>query len=196
MKTTILFAELLITGIGGVAWIAILIVSLSEIPVSLDVLNNSSHLLLPFLGIAYIIGTLIDRIGYQVFNRWDQRSKGKVFTAANSFPALRVKGKKQVDVKRIRTEINMHCEHLAKEIEYNRSRLRLCRSWILNFFFLFVALLVRFCLAPKTRQELIVYLALFLILSFVSLLVWKTLTRDFYKNLKSSYEVLKRMKVL
>jgi hypothetical protein len=81
MNTTQLFAELLITGTGVVIWLGFLIASGLRLSIQ-DITSNMSVLTLaPVIGIAYVLGIIVDRIGYDLFSGLEARNRDQVITA-------------------------------------------------------------------------------------------------------------------
>ncbi|TMU57632.1 hypothetical protein FGG15_08810 [Flagellimonas algicola] len=186
MSTTQIFIELLITGFGGLIWIVLIVLAAGGLEIDLILAGeHSSIILFPLAGIAYILGILIDRIGYQLFNKPEKKQMQKVFKNEEKL------GK----VKHMAKFIMLKSERLSGEIDYNRSRLRLCRSWVINFFCISVALLLYIFLNSVTNSKFFIILSIScLILSIISAIVWRKLTRDYYINIASSYNHLKKIK--
>ncbi len=86
-------------------------------------------------------------------------------------------------------------KHLKDQMMYNRTRLRLSRSWILNFFFIAIALLSYYLTQDNGNCKVFIVLsALTFVLCFYAFFIWRTLARDYFKNIKSSYDLLKEGK--
>ncbi len=87
MTTTQLFVELLITGFGALVWIIIFICSICGINLE-QILNYnySTFFIVPATGFAYVLGILIDRLGYQLFIKYEKRNIPIVFKNSADYP--------------------------------------------------------------------------------------------------------------
>jgi hypothetical protein len=79
-------------------------------------------------------------------------------------------------------------EELNFQIKYNRSRLRICRSWVINFFLIAVASAVWAYTWKPSALVLLPLLSLFL--ASISFLAWFKLSKDYYTNIQASYTYL------
>ena len=134
----------------------------------------------PVIGVMYVLGIMLDRVCYGLFYKLNERNKFSIINK-NEKPSVG-------DRERCILEVS---ETLKSQISYNRSRSRICRSWVVNFIMisvLFFAWNLRIGLFP-TIKSLFVSIIL-AILSFFSYLVWVKLSRDYYLNIKSSYNYL------
>ncbi|WP_158858296.1 hypothetical protein [Lunatibacter salilacus] len=193
MRTTQLFVEILITGFGGIAWILIFICSICGI--NLDHIlnyNYSTFYIIPVTGFAYVLGILIDRLGYQLFVKYEKKNIPIVFKNCADYP----KDKKGITyAKPIITYIMHKSKHLNDQMIYNRTRLRLTRSWTLNFFFIALSLLTYYLTQDNRNSEIFMVLSILtIVLCIYSFFIWKILAKDYYKNIKSSYDLLKEGK--
>src|SRR5215475_13314350 len=122
MTTTQLFAELLVIGIGGVLWLALAVAAIFGYRFNKGVPHNEPRFLVALGGIAYHLGIVIDRFAYSMFSIFEKKNQALVL-GKSGLPAARV----------IEKYILLNSDKLAYQILYNRSRLRVCRAWILNF---------------------------------------------------------------
>lgn len=190
MSTTQLFVELLITGFGGLVWLVIFICSICGINMEqVFNYNYSTFFIIPVSGFAYVLGILIDRLGYQLFIKYEKRNIPIVFENSADYP----KDKTGITyAEPIITYIMHKSKHLENQMMYNRTRLRLSRSWILNFFFIAIALFCYYLTQDNGNCEIFIVLSvLTLVLCIYAFFIWKTLARDYFKNIKTSYDLLK-----
>lgn len=193
MSTTQVFVELLIDGFGVLIWLTILICSACGISTEeLMGYDYPAILIIPLSGIAYVLGILIDRVGYQIFDRYEKKNIPVVFTENEKYNENYPRNEKgEIHIKSIISYIEENSKNLRSQINYNRTRLRLCRSWILNFFCISASLTLAFVNGnPGKTYPTILFMALSAILCVLSFIVWKTLAKDYYKNIRSGYGVL------
>ena len=179
MTTTQLFVELLIIGIGAAIWVAFLLAAIFRVPWgSTPPELNAAHLA-ALTGVAYVIGIVVDRLAWSAFRSVENRHRDRVFRTDQD-PSVE-------DRERLVLEgsANLH-----QQIVYNRSRLRICRSWILNF------ALIGVCAgawAIQQRAGTIALLALAgLLLACLTAVTANLLARDHYRNIRQSYDFLIR----
>ena len=192
MSTTQVFVELLITGFGGLIWIILFVCELCGFNISAVLFGDYPTILIfPISGIAYIIGILVDRIGYQIFIKHEKKHIPGVFQQDNEkvgYPMT----EGEIYVELMIAYIMQNSEQLKAQIDYNRTRLRLCRSWILNFGLIFLSLVLPAVASGGVDQRLfVVFSILSLLLGVASFTIWKKLAKDYYVNIKTSYDVLK-----
>ena len=129
MSTTSLFVELIVIGVGAGIWIVLAVFSLFGIP-GLSQVSFSRELwltvLVPMLSIVYVLGIVIDRVADRILAPWSWAMQRQVFGATE-------------DYYRARTTVYLRSETLTDLYEYGRSRLRICRGWILNAVLILIA---------------------------------------------------------
>ena len=177
MSTTQLFAELLVIGIGALIWIAILIAGVSQLSFQNISTNANIFTLAPIVGVAYVLGIIVDRISYGLFRKLEERTRNKIIEP-NTSPSAD-------DRERY---ILTNSEELSIQITYNRSRLRVCRSWIINFSLIAAASAI-WGDASKLKTPILLPI-LSLSLAVITFLVWLKLSKDYYINIQASYEFL------
>jgi len=180
MTTTQLFAELLVIGIGGVLWLALAVAAIFGYLFNKGVPHIEPLFLVALGGIAYHLGIVIDRFAYSMFSIFEKKNQASVL-GKSGLPAARA----------IEKYILLNSDKLASQILYNRSRLRVCRAWILNFALITLAFIVwdlRVSALSLSQSFAIATLGIVLCL----LTAWTTLTlsRDHYQNIMESYEFL------
>jgi hypothetical protein len=185
--TTKVFVELLITGLGGLIWIGLLVFCFLDINISLEIIKNQnlSYLLLPTIGIAYIIGILIDRYSYRIFSKCERKQIKSVFYEKNIKYPRDING--ELFLKPIISYINESSEDFKYQITFNKTRQNLCANWIINFLFISISLAINLITNGVKFNYSILAALPFLILSLLSLIMWKKLTIDYLKNIKTSY---------
>ncbi|MEW5939967.1 MAG: hypothetical protein AB1750_09920 [Chloroflexota bacterium] len=134
MATTLIFAELLITGIQVSIWIFILVVNVfgTEWMATLDaskIKDWQTLLAIIGLSIVYVLGIVFDRLADSLFLIWDRRIAKNKYPDIESFSILRF-------------EVGKDNPDLSAQFEYTRSRLRLSRSTALNFAIITVLLII------------------------------------------------------
>jgi len=180
MTTTQLFAELLVIGIGGVLWLSLAVASIFGYRFNKGFPQVDPLLLIALGGIAYLLGIVIDRLAFSIFGIIEKKNQELVL-GKSGMPTARV----------IERYILLNSDKLASQILYNRSRLRICRAWILNF-----ALITLAFTGWNLRVKALSFSQWFGIttlsigLCFLTAWIALTLSRDHYKNILESYEFL------
>lgn len=131
MSTTHLFVELLIVGLGVVIWIALFVAGITEVQFEKSILDIKLSLWPPLIAFAYVFGILLDRVTYSVFNRDKNQIKNNILSD-NGNPQAAI-------IEKIVMESSEVLNHM---IHYNRNRLRICRSWFVNFLLIGVTFFV------------------------------------------------------
>ncbi|MGA2401648.1 MAG: hypothetical protein ABSG91_08060 [Syntrophobacteraceae bacterium] len=116
MTTTQLFVELLIIGIGAGIWFALLLAAIFGYRFDIGIPKIDTSLLVVLGSMAYVLGIAIDRLARMLF-----RFAEKVL-AKDRLP----------NPEEIERHIFVSSEALTRQIQYNRSRLRICRAWAFN----------------------------------------------------------------
>ena len=135
MATTHLFVELLVIGIG--ALLALFLVLAGFLGWSPSMLPGLLALetLFPALAIVYVLGILVDRLADVLVDRKDKAQRREVFKREDgSFV--------EDDYFKARRTLVLDGENLWRDLEYVRSRSRICRGWVLDSILLILSLLV------------------------------------------------------
>lgn len=181
MTTTHLIVELLIIGFGAVVWLVLLAASIFNYTFQNILPNINSAILPPIIGISYVLGVIIDRIAYSLFARLDRKNKDKIITSDN-WPEIYF----------IERHVINNSEAFKNQILYNRSRLRICRSWIINFTLIAITFAIwAYKVINLVPIVILIFSLLCISLSVLTFFVWYKLSEDHYKNLKESYGYLK-----
>jgi hypothetical protein len=121
MSTTGLFVELMVIGMGAAGWIGLFVLSfLSYDATILEKLTKSSVAALPALASVYLLGIVIDRLADGLFNALRVEAKRTRYYAA---------GHQHFHD---RNFVLAKGQEFAKQLEYSRSRQRICRGWVVN----------------------------------------------------------------
>ncbi|MCI5211720.1 MAG: hypothetical protein D3910_23725 [Candidatus Electrothrix sp. ATG2] len=179
MSTTQLFAELLIIGIGVMAWIILLLACIPS--KDLNILSSISILAgIPFLALSYVLGILQDRFSYRIFRHKKDRIKKSILGKIEEIERI-----KPCQLERVVTE---QSANFMRKVEYNRSRLRIARSWSVNFLLIGISFIIWHANVQKISVSQAICIGVMLFsLTLISLWVSKMLQEDHYNNLRDSY---------
>jgi hypothetical protein len=178
MSTTSLFVELVVIGSGTMAWILLLVVGcLGLDPVRFHG-SLSPAILVVLLPVVYLLGILSDRFADSLLSPWDKALRGQVFDSRDEYFE---------DHRTLRTGSPV----LAELLDYGRSRMRICRGWVLNSAFL--ALAWPFCIVRVLRswQLGLAGSASALLLFVLCLVVWRDLTLTEYRKVRRQAEYVR-----
>lgn len=182
MATTLLFVELLVIGLGAALWSALLLGSVVGLPQNVpSALIGNPAVIAALLAVSYVLGIIVDRAAYSIFRRIEDSVRRKVL-GNDQNPSIEDR----------ESSVLLVTSPLRDQIVYNRSRLRICRSWILNF-----ALIGIFSGIWVVRQgqwtNAVVSIAGFVLSVLAAGAAW-SLAKDHYRNIGHSYEFLERNK--
>lgn len=184
MNTTELFVELLVIGTGVISWVLIFILSLFGYDWVPWKELTSITALVPFLVLTYILGLVFDRLSDQVFKTSDKKLREKYFIDNGSYHTART------------YVYSYGSEPIINLFEYGRSRIRISRSWIINYFLLAISTPVLVWSRSNSSQVrmsiliTLVSLCLFGLLSLSAFLSWKKLTKNDYARLSETFAFL------
>ncbi|HVF86841.1 MAG TPA: hypothetical protein VM866_04595 [Pyrinomonadaceae bacterium] len=176
MSTTNLFVELIVIGVGALAWVVLLVLSVAGwqwVPIE-KVFSTGA--LVPLLSIVYVLGIVSDRIADSVFESlWNDKLRRKRFPDVDDYHAAR-------------RHILTRSERLSDLLEYGRSRLRICRGWTLNSMLIATSLNV-FLWTRLPDSSLTPSLSLFGTIAFLtfaaaSWYTWRKLTATEYRKVQ------------
>lgn len=184
MNTTNLFVELVVIGVGALAWLLLVVFAVfgwAWVPVEAAF---SSTALVPLLGVTYLLGIVTDRLADALFHRlWAVKLLRARFATPDDYHADR-------------HEVLLGSERLAALIEYGRSRLRICRGWTLNALLIAGALnLLVWMRLPETAKAL--RIALFgtitaVLLAAACAYAWYKLSATEYRKVHEQAALLRR----
>lgn len=186
MTTTALFVELVVIGAGAMFWLGLLILNAVD-AYWLDWERAISiPVLIMLLPVTYTIGIIVDRLSDRIFRRWDGPICDSIF-------------EKREDYHRARTYVYTHAtREIVNLFEYGRSRLRVCRSWSLNFAVLAIMALIFLWsrldnIAASTRAGISLIVFLLLITAAISSwYAWRMLATNDYRRLVETEVLLVR----
>lgn len=185
VTTTHLFVELLVIGIGALAWLVLLGAALFGYdPVDFSGRLLSLGALFPTLAVAYLFGILVDRVADWSLDFWDRKHREACFGADRDayFEARRT--------------LLMKAPALWGHLEYGRSRLRICRGWALNCLLLLVsfnAAVAAGSLFPPITVPQAMAGSIFLVaLGALCLASWRALNRKEYQKIQRQGEWIRQ----
>lgn len=182
MNTTNLFVELLLIGIGTTLGLALFFMSIPGLEKSASIIlmeGNDFFITLITLAIAYVFGIVTDRIADRIFTHFSKKSQD------HHYP-------NKVDILKDKTLIYQKSTALVDMIEYGRSRLRVCRGWLVNLFIIIIT--GNLYLMKASSQWLIILLFNLIILLFSAGLyfAWRDLTEKGYEKINLISTALKQ----
>jgi hypothetical protein len=177
MSTTELSAELLITGTGVALWMAFLTAAIFGLSFQEIVTNTNVFTLVPIVGLVYVLGIIVDRLGYGLFSNPEARIL-KGMLKPDSTPSLNEMEK----------FVLTNSEKLGLQVSYNRSRLRICRSWCINFFLIGVTTGIWAYSSNLKAPFFLPLLSLFL--TAAAFQTWRKLVKDYFISIQTSYTFL------
>jgi hypothetical protein len=181
--TTNLFVELVVIGVGAAAWLVLLVLAAfgwAWVPVERAF---SSTALVPLVSVVYLLGIVSDRIADTLFERWwVPRLRRERFPEIAAYHDAR-------------RDILTRSARLADQLEYGRSRLRICRGWALNA--VLTALALDLFLWRRVGGPAAARLALFgtgalLALAWGCWYSWRALTVTEYRKVAEQADYLRR----
>jgi len=120
MGTTNLFVELVVIGVGAVAWVAPATLALAGLDALPADWLQAPAAALPALALVYVLGIVTDRLADAAFERvWTDDLRGEWFASRAEYYAAR-------------RAVLTGSARLSELLEYGRSRLRICRGWAFN----------------------------------------------------------------
>jgi hypothetical protein len=178
IAATEVFIEILLTGIGAGASIGIGVASLLNIPKSALGSYLSSPPVIAFgFSLAYVLGITVDRLADRALEPWSDSLRQVYFSDEKKYAAAR-----------------LHVSSvpwISEQAAYARSRMRVCRGWIVISPFLTVSSLLWVWRNPPNHAA-VAYVTVSLLGSLFSLGVtfgWRSIVKSSYKQLSAQYEV-------
>lgn len=135
------------------------------------------------LSVAYVVGIVVDRLTWTAFRFVEDYHRNQVFG-----------DDQEPSVEEREAYILVTSQPLHEQIVYNRSRLRICRSWVLNF--ALIAVFSGIWAIQQTAWSIAAIAFSGLTLSCLAAYVAYTLARDYYTNIRQSYDFLMKHKNL
>lgn len=140
MKTTDLFAEIIVIGVGTLAAIVLLLLSIAP-ELAANIHFGSPMALLPALAVAYVLGIIADRAADRMLQR--VANKRRKITDPISSVQWRLK----------RDRVFSDHPGVVEDGVYARSRLRVVRGWFLNAILLAITSIFYFLHQPRTLHS-------------------------------------------
>jgi hypothetical protein len=186
MATTQLFAELLVIGVGAAIWLAILLAAVLGYHLEAGVPAVGPAVLAALSGVAYVLGIVVDRFA----RRHSAELNGccrSVSLGKGGLPTPHT----------LEREILAASKTLGSQIQYNRSRFRICRAWVFNgglITLTFIGWNLRVRGIGPWQASFLAALGVL----FCAALAWaaRTLAEDHYNNLKESHDFLRSRRSL
>ena len=136
MNVTALFVELLVIGMGTATWLALFLAAILGYRFDTNLLQENPALIGTLTAIVYVLGIIVDRLVRDLFMpTLEAKARRAVFTPERIGHIRAIapdidEGNLSMEMEKF---IRANSESLASKIDYNRSRLRICRAWILHF---------------------------------------------------------------
>ena len=140
MNITAIFVELLIIGLGVLCWLVLFVAYILGLNLDFSFFQINPILIAPLTAVTYILGIVADRLIRDPFIYLVEKPAQKKVHKEKEY------AEKIVKIKKLSTAINKpfaamelekfvraNSQDLGQKIDYNRNRLRICRSWIIHF---------------------------------------------------------------
>ena len=194
MNVTALFVELLVVGIGTAMWLTLFVAGIFKYKFDANLFQENPALTGTLVAIVYVLGVVVDRVIRGIFMpTLEKKAKRGVFTKAITGHILKIAPYIREDNLSMELEkfIRTKSDVLASKIDYNRSRLRICRAWVVHFVLIAASLTWWHFRVSIVGLDTYLWLVgadiLFLVLT------WRTtylLTRDHQKDLEESFRIV------
>jgi hypothetical protein len=194
MNFTALFVELLMVGIGTATWLVLFLSAILKYKFDTMILTDNKALIGTLIATVYVLGIVMDRLIRDIFkSATEAKAKQKVFTDE------KVKHIKEIapgiDEHNLAMEleklIRSRSQSLASKIDYNRSRFRICRGWVLHFILIGISFMcwnARVQVLPVTTAMWLLGVdVLFLVLTWRAT---RLLAEDNQRDLMESFEIV------
>jgi uncharacterized membrane protein YciS (DUF1049 family) len=194
MNVTVLFVELLMVGIGTATWLALFLAAILNYEFDTMILTDNKALIGTLIAVVYVLGIVMDRLIRGLFvSTIEERARKRIFSDEKVKHIKTIAP--HIDERNLSMEldkfIRSQSQSLAGKIDYNRSRLRICRAWVLHFLLIGISFACWnsrvHVLSWTTAIWLIGVDALFLIFTWRATCL---LAEDHQKDLIESFEVV------
>jgi hypothetical protein len=182
MATTALFVELIVIGIGAAAWLGLTVIGIFGYSWVTFGEFSSIAALAPLLGVVYVLGIIVDRVADQAFDPLAKRLVLRWFSDKDQYYA----------------DFNLvYIESPTRTlVEYTKSRIRICRAWVINCIASAVALNVFVWSQlpdsfPRGKVAVICSIGL-LTVSVGAFRAWYQLSDDGYRRLAQQAQLLRK----
>ena len=180
MQTTNLFVELLLIGIGAAIWIFFFLLFWGiDVQAILRFLGENQIIGAGFsIAILYILGIVTDRFADRLF---DKEAKKHLNTYFESYDDLLVG----------RVTLYQAASPLVENLNYGRSRMRICRGWLFNLILIFLLGNIYFLI--NTQWKLVAFLTVCcVVLGYGFYFAWKNLIKKEYSKIMKISKLLKK----
>lgn len=178
MSTTQLFVELVVIGVGAVWWVFAWVCALLGTEWTATLPHIDAGLTaITTLVFSYVLGIIVDRMADAFATPATGRLKVKYFGSIQKYREIK---------RQTLTDAT-----LAKQYEYSRSRLRICRGWAVNALLSIPALLLlifRSSGTPPLEEFLQATVVATVLLALGSAFAWRQLLVSQYQHMKSLTE--------
>jgi len=186
VNTTDLFVEIIVIGVGATIWVVLLVLSIFGYRWLPSDQLFSLPSLLPALSVTYVLGIVTDRAADALFDKfWKPSLVQQVY-------------QQDGDDYDDRRYIYLRSERLANLLEYGRSRLRICRGWMLNTLLILFSLNIfiqRQLAASSIKSTVFLFSNIFLVIfAWCLWFSWKQLTLADYRKVKRQSAWLRTQK--
>ncbi len=181
-------------GIGTATWLALFVAGLFEYKFDANLFLENPALIGTLVAIVYVLGVIVDRVIRGIFMpTFEQKAERGIFSKAIINHILKIAPYIREDNLSMELEkfIRTKSDALASKIDYNRSRLRICRAWVVHF--VLIAASLTWWHFRVSIVGLDTYLWLVGIDILFLVLTWRTtflLTRDHQKDLEESFRIV------
>ena len=167
MKTTELFSELLVIGVGSLSACMLALACIN--PELIRYINSGTPLsVITALALLYLLGILTDRFADGVFDRLSNRRRG---SSAAEVDAWKI----------VRDNVFDNQPFWSTRSVYAKSRIRVVRGWALNSFFLAISsgvFMAKGSCGICTQDSAIVVCAVFILLGVSCVWAWRKMDME------------------
>jgi len=178
MRTTNLFVEIIVIGVGCFTWMFTLILYIIGFPEVTIPSINSIFLLIPMTSLIYVLGIIWDRFTDLLTDVIDKPIKKRFF-------------KDKDDYHNAKDKVYSLEGSVINLFEYTRSRMRICRSWTIDFLILSIIFISFFENDLIENKSIVGFNILkywfFPILFLLTFYSWIKLTITYYQRLQSTF---------
>ncbi|WNZ25070.1 hypothetical protein HJG54_20940 [Leptolyngbya sp. NK1-12] len=202
MSTTSLFVELIVSGIGTVAWLILLFFSIFDYTWIPRQKLTGLLTLIPFLSLVYVLGIITDHLAHHLYKRifhkffcnLNKKFREQDFDQYKSYENIKSNNEY---VEAVKVYVYTHAaENTMKRFEYDRSRLRIARAWGINFVFLAISTSIfAWTRLPQVAVSTKVAISTFSVFfcglgAIFAFYTWRDLTKWEYDQLKRISNIL------
>ena len=174
MKTTNLFIELLVIGVGAVLCImSMLYIIYGEALMNINI-ENTAFLIFPATAVTYVLGIIFDRLFDILTEHFDKKIRIKFFD--------------QQGYDETRILLYDKSDAVKQVFDYTKSRIRIMRSWMFYWFvFAFCASVMYF---KEFDSRFLIASLMLLCIALLSCTSWNKLTHTFNGMLSKAHKMM------